>query len=123
MNYWLIYFGIVLFVLVSKFVQALVTIDKLKTFIANNKSVIESYCTGIVDNSYLYLFSLHFSTFSYGEDYVRYMRYGITNYCKNEKLFAIFIFAIMWPISIPSVLLSPLLLYCYKRLNNFLKNI
>lgn len=41
MNYSLIYFGIVLFILAAKFVQALCTINKLKTFVANNKSVIE----------------------------------------------------------------------------------
>lgn len=122
MNYCLIYFGIVLFILVSKFVHALFTINKLKTFIANNKSVIEEE-TVCDEGVYNKLFILHLSRFSYGEDYEKSMIDNIKNCWNSTDLFLIIMFAIGWPLAVPTVLICLLLGYCYKLLNNFLKNI
>jgi len=122
MNYLLIYFGIVLFILVAKFVQALCTINKLKTFIANNRNDIflEHKLSGAVYN-YLELFGFHFSTFSYGEDYEKNMRYDLRNY--NHNMWKVFLFALFWPLSIPFSLVFLLIRLLYNLFNKILGNV
>ena len=121
MNYWLIYFGIVLFILVSKFVQALFTIGKLKTFIANNEAFIdkEKICD---DDVYNRLFLLHIGRLSYGKDYEKSMIEAIQN-CWSSNLFLIFLFTVTWPISIPTVLTCLLFGYCSNLFNKILGKI
>lgn len=123
MNYWLIYFVIVLFILVSKFVQALFTIGKLKMFIANNKSVIgqETICEH--DDIYNRFFILHLGRFSYGKDYEKTMIADINNYWSSSNLFLIFVFAVGWPIAVPTVLGCLLVGYCSNLFNNILGKI
>lgn len=122
MNYWLIYFGIVLFILIAKFVLALLTIGKLKSFIVNNRNDIflEHKLSGAVYN-YLELFCFHFSTFSYGEDYEKNMRYDLRNY--NHNMWKVFLFAIFWPISIPIYLVFLLIRLLYNLFNKILGNV
>lgn len=121
MNYCLIYFGIVLFILISKFVQALCTINKLKTFVANNKSVIEheKECYKN-ENVYNRLFAIHIGRLSYGKDYEESMLDAIKNYWSSTNLFFIFLFATLWPIAIPTVLGCLLIGYCSNLFNKFL---
>lgn len=123
MNYWLIYIGIVLIILISKFVQALCTINKLKTFIANYKSVIGPEIIYEHDNIYNKLFILHLGRFSYGKDYENSMRADINNYWSSTNLFLIFVFAVAWPIAVPTVLLCLLLGYCSSLFNGILGKI
>lgn len=123
MNYCLIYFGVALFILVAKFVQALFTIGKLKTFIANNKSVIEKETPDEHDISYTNLFILHMGRFSYGKGYEKSMLSDIKNYWSSTDFILIIMFAISWPLAVPVVLVCLLYNYCSKLLNNFLKNI
>ena len=122
MNYCLIYFGVALFILVAKFVQALFTINKLKTFIINNKSVIEQE-TVYKNDVYVRLFILHMGIFSYGEDYEKSMVDNIKNHWSSTDLLLIIMFALSWPLAAPVVLVCLLFGYCHKLLNKFLKNI
>lgn len=121
MNYCLIYFGIALFILVAKFVLALLTIGKLQTFIANNRNDIflEHKLSGAVYN-YLELFCFHFSTFSYWEDYEKNMRYDLRNY--NHNMWQVFLFALFWPLSIPFSLVFLLIRLLYNLFNKILGN-
>jgi len=121
MNYCLIYFGVALFILVAKFVQALATINKLKTFITNNKSVIEQE-TVYEHDVYIRLFILHMGRFSYGEDYEKSMIDNIQNNWNSTDLFLIIMFAMGWPLAVPIVLICLLFCYGYKLLNKFLRN-
>lgn len=123
MNYCLIYFGVVLFILVAKFVQALFTIGKLKTFITNNKSVIEKAKLDEHDTSYISLFILHMGRFSYGKNYEESMLGDIKNCWSPVDFILVIMFALSWPLAVPVVLVCLLYNYCSKLLNNFLKNI
>lgn len=121
MNYSLIYFGIVLFILVTKFVLALCTIGKLKTFIANNKSVIEDEKECFKnENVYNRLFAIHIGRLSYGKDYEESMLDAIENYYSSTNLLFIFLFATLWPIAVPTVLGCLLVGYCSNLFNKFL---
>lgn len=122
MNYCLIYFVVALFILVAKFVQALFTIGKLKTFIVNNKSVIEQE-TVYEHDVYIRLFILHMGKFSYGEGYEKSMIDNIKNHWSSIDLFEIIMFALAWPLAVPVVLVCLLFGYCHKLLNKFLRNI
>lgn len=122
MNYCLIYFVVALFILVAKFVQALATINKLKTFIVNNKSVIEQE-TVYEHDVYIRLFILHMGRFSYGESYEKSMIDNIKNHWSSIDLFEIIMFAFAWPLAVPVVLVCLLFGYCHKLLNKFLRNI
>ena len=123
MNYCLIYFGVALFILVAKFVQALVTINKLKTFITNNKSVIEKEKLDDHDTSYISLFISHMGRFSYGKNYEESMLGDIKHCWCSVDFILIIMFALSWPLAVPVVLVCLLYNYCSKLLNNFLKNI
>ena len=122
MNYCLIYFGIVLFILVAKFVLALLTIGKLKSFIVNYRPIIEQY-TYKNHKLYFNLFMLHLTRSSYGKDYVRSMIIDIRRYWNITDWLLIFLFAIFWPISIPIYLVLLLIDFFINLVNNILGNV
>lgn len=124
MNYWSIYFGIALFILVSKFVQALFTIGKLQNFLLSNRQFVEKYVCN-KDKLYIRLFGLHFTQLNYGKDYETKMieeLYGeeIKYGSSNQVLFFI-IFALLWPITVPLTLIYLVFEICHRLFNLLLK--